>query len=56
MFDSGTEPIIIIEEWYKNQTICGEEFVNTCCTNFSKSDLQCQDYDVKNLCKVIASS
>merc|ERR1712130_294465 len=49
--EDGTEPIIIIEEWYKNQTICGEEFVNTCPTNFSKSDLHCQDYDVKNLCK-----
>lgn len=49
--EDGTEPIIIIEEWYKTQTICGEEFVNTCCTKYSESDRQCQDYDVKNLCK-----
>ena len=51
MFKSGTEPIILYEEWYKTQTVCGEEFVNTCCTKYSEPDL-CEDYDVKNLCKV----
>ena len=52
MFKSGTEPIILYEEWYKTQTVCGEEFVDTCCTEYSEPDL-CEDYDVKNLCKVI---
>jgi len=46
----GTEPIILYEEWYKTQTVCGEEFVNTCCTEYSEPVL-CEDYDVKNLCK-----
>ena len=49
---SGTEPIIIYEEWYKNQTVCGEEYVDTCCTNFAKPG-DCIDFDFDDICKVI---
>ena len=30
-----TEEIIITEEWFLNQTICGEELVDICCTKFA---------------------
>ena len=52
MFDPGTEPIIIIEDWYKEQTICGEEYVHVCCSQFNQTEPECKSYDVKNLCKV----
>merc|ERR1719411_2344868 len=48
----GTEPIIIIEDWYKEQTICGEEYVHVCCSQFNQTEPECKSYDVKNLCKV----
>jgi len=47
----GTEPIIIIEDWYKEQTICGEEYVHVCCSQFNQTEPECKSYDVKNLCK-----
>ena len=52
MLDPGTEPIIIIEDWYKEQTICGEEYVHVCCSQFNQTEPECKSYDVKNLCKV----
>ena len=32
---TDTEEIIITEEWFLNQTICGEELVDICCTKFA---------------------
>jgi len=49
------EKIILTEEWYTNQTICGEERVHICCTQHGASKqhiVQCRDFDTeKNSCE-----
>jgi len=42
------EKIIITEEWYLNQLICGEEIVDICCTQFADPG-QCVGFD-KEIC------
>ena len=49
---SDNEKIIITEEWYLNQLICGEETVNICCTEFAEPD-QCEGFDKENCDEVI---
>jgi len=43
----NNEKIIITEDWYLNQLICGEETVNICCTQFAEPD-QCGGFDKEN--------
>ena len=49
---SDNEKIIITEEWYLNQLICGEETVNICCTDFAEP-YQCEGFDKEDCDEVM---
>jgi len=44
---SDDERIIITEDWYNEQMICGEEHVKICCTKDADPE-QCKDFDTKS--------
>jgi len=50
---TDNEKIVIFEDWYLNQLICGEQIVDICCTRFADPD-QCEDFD-QEICEELHS-